>query len=219
MSDAPGAAASEEELVRRCRERLTAAAAGFRTGEFRSSTEASLEAGELARKARRPDLLAEAALIEAGIPDPATAPGVERLCRDALGSIGDDQTALQARLHGQLAIALHHRGRLDEASAEVDRAFALASASGDPVAVAAALNARQFAMAGLGHGSELLELGRRMLDAATAAGSVEIELQAHNWRIDAFFRLADSAGAADEIDSLDVLARANILQFSGPAET
>ena len=206
MTNIRGAASTDDELVRRCRERLAHATAGYRAGEFRSSTEAALEAGELARKAGRPDLLAEAALIEAGIPDPATAPAVERLCRDALGSIGAVETALRARLHGQLAIALHHRGRLDEASAEVDRALALASGSGDPVAVAAALNARQFAIAGLGHGSELLELGRRMLDAALAAGSVEIELQAHNWRIEAFFRLADSVGAADEIDSLDVLA-------------
>jgi DNA-binding CsgD family transcriptional regulator/tetratricopeptide (TPR) repeat protein len=206
MSDLPRPLDTEPELVRLCRDRLADAAAGFRAGEFRSSAEAALEAGGLATKAGRLDLLAEAALVEAGIPDPATAPIVERLCRDAIGLIGGGDTSMRARLHGQLAVALHHRGRLEEANAEVERALTFAGEAGDPRALAAALNARQFAMAGLGHGRELLALGDRMLDAAAAAGSVEIELQARNWRIDAFFRLGDTTGAAHEIDSLDVLA-------------
>ena len=194
------------DLEQRCRERLADAAAGFRAGEFRSSTEAALEAGELARFAGRADLLAEAALIEAGIPDPSSAPTVERLCREALGMIAAGDATLRARLQAQLSIALHHRGRLDEGKAEAARAFETAAAGADPTAVAAALNARQLSLAGLGHGLELLELGRQMLEVATEAGSVEIELQARIWRIDAFFRLGETSGVAHEIDSLDVLA-------------
>jgi DNA-binding CsgD family transcriptional regulator len=190
----------------RCRQRLAEAAARFRAGEFRSSVDAALEAGELAKQAGRPDLLAEAALVQAGVPDPATAPAVERLCRDALGLVAGDDLPLRARLHGQLAVALHHRDRFAEADAEVGRALSFAELAGDPLAMAAALNARQLAMAGLGHGPELLELGARMLDAAAASGSTEVELQARNWRIDALFRMADTAGAAHEIDSLEVLA-------------
>ena len=206
MHEKPADAASSSDEVRRCLARLADAVAGFRAGEFRSSTEAALEAGELARRARRPDLLAEAAMVEAGIPDPASAPAVERLCREALAMIGANDAALRARLRAQLAIALHHRGRLDEARAEMALALQSAAGGGDPTAVAAALNARQLTMAGLGHGLELLELGRQMLDAGAAAESVEIELQARIWRIDAFFRLGDTSGVAHEIDSLDVLA-------------
>ena len=206
MSKTPRMAATASDLERRCRERLADAAAGFRAGEFRSSTEAALQAGELARLAGRPDLLADSALVEVGIPDPSSAPAVERLCREALTLIHADDAALRARLQAQLSIALHHRGRLDEANAEVARALESAAGGADPTAVAAALNARQLSLAGLGHGLELLELGHQMLDVAAAAGSVEIELQAHIWRIDAFLRMGDTIGAAHEIDSLDVLA-------------
>jgi len=198
--------ADEVDPLGRCRARLAEARARFRAGQFRASADAALEAGELAKQAGRPDLLADAALVEVGVPDPTTAPVVERLCRDALSAVDLGETSVRARLHGQLAVALHHRGRLTEADAEVDRALALATQAGDPQAVAAALNARQLAMAGLGHGPELLELGGRMLDAADASGSTEIELQARSWRIDALFRMGDSAGAAHEIDSLEVLA-------------
>ncbi len=60
-------------------------------------------------------------------------------------------------------------------------------------------------MAGLGYGEELYELGGRMLQAAEELGSIDVELQARNWRIDALFRLGDTAGAGYEIDTLDVL--------------
>ncbi|MFI5200278.1 MAG: hypothetical protein ACHQXL_07885, partial [Candidatus Limnocylindrales bacterium] len=191
--------------LKRCQELLAKAAARFREGEFRSSAEAALEAGEQAKMASRPDLLADAALIIVGVPDPATAPTVELLCRDALSVNQQGDVAIRARLHAQLAVALHHRGRLDEADIEVGRALALASTAGDANALAAALNARQLTMAGLGHGQELYELGGRMLDAAEELGSVDVELQARNWRIDALFRLGDTAGAEYEIDTLDVL--------------
>ncbi len=202
------AVALEDELdpLARCRSRLAEAVARFRAGEFRASAEAATEAGELARQLRRADLLVAAALVVVGVPDPATAPAVEGLCRDALSAVGDGDPATRARLHGQLAVALHHRGRFQEADAEVERALELAAQAGDPQAMAAALNARQLAMAGLGHGPELLELGGRMLDAAAASGSTEIELQARNWRIDALLRMADTTGAGHEIDSLEVLA-------------
>jgi DNA-binding CsgD family transcriptional regulator len=206
VDDSGRARGTDQDASARAEELLAVASARFRAGEFRSSVDAALEAGELAKRDGRADLLADAALVVVGVPDPATAPAVEQLCRDALFAIDQSETSLRARLHGQLAIALHHRGRLVEADAEVERALSLAAESGDPLAVAAALNARQLALAGLGHGRELLELGERMLEAAAASGSVEVELQAHNWRVDAFMRLGDTSGAAHEIDSLDVLA-------------
>jgi DNA-binding CsgD family transcriptional regulator len=191
--------------LRRCEDLLAEAVTRFRAGEFQSAADAALSAGEQAKLACRPDLLAAAALTAVGIPDAATAPAFERLCREAL-SLGDpSQAALQARLHAQLAVALHHRGRLDEADTEVSRAVALSSTAGDPRALAAVFNARQLTLAGLGHGEELYELGGGMLELAEELGSVDVELQARNWRIDALFRLGDTAGAGYEIDTLDVL--------------
>ena len=189
----------------RCRVLLAEAAARFRAGEFRSAADAARDAGEQAKLAGRPDLLAAAALTALGVPDPATAPTIERLCRDALSLSEQGDAAVRARLHAQLAVALHHRGRLDEAEIEVNRGLVLASTAGDATALAAVLHARQLTMAGLGQGEELYELGGRMLDAAEELGSVDVELQARNWRIDALFRLGDTAGAGYEIDTLDAL--------------
>ena len=205
MSDATTPADAGAESLRRCQELLAEAATRFHNGEFRSSAEAALEAGELAKSVGRADLLAAAALAAVGVPDPTTAPTVERICRDALSLIPQGDVATRAQLHAQLAIALHHRRQLDQADVEVSRALELASASGDANALAAALNASQLTMAGLGHGDELYELGGRMLRAAEELGSVDVELQARNWRIDARFRLGDTAGAGYEIDSLNVL--------------
>jgi hypothetical protein len=109
---------------------LAEAARKFRAGEFRASAETTLEAGEQAKLAGRPDLLAAAALTSVGVPDPATAPTVERLSRDALSVVDPGDLGLQARLHAQLVVALHHRGRLDEAAIEVGRATALRRSAG-----------------------------------------------------------------------------------------
>lgn len=206
MEDARSLPDQELDPSRRCQERLAEAARRFHAGEFRSSASEALEAGELAKQAGRADLLCEAALVVDGLPDAATAPAVERLCRDALLAVDPGDTAVRARLHSHLAVALHHRGRLVEADVEVERALALASESGQPRAQSAALNAQALAMAGLDHGEALLDVGTRLLDAAAASGSIQAELQAHSWRIEALFRLGDTAGAAHAIDSLDVLA-------------
>jgi DNA-binding CsgD family transcriptional regulator len=178
----------------------------FLAGEFRSSSDLGLAAAELAFDADRIDLAADAALIPAGVPDPSTAAAVESLCRRVLSrSTGVDPSRV-AQLHGQLAIALHLRGQLDEADVHVGLADALAQDSGDPRAHAVALHARQLAIAGLGRPSELLALSSEMLDVAAAIPSVDAELWARGWRCDAFLRQGDPGSAGHEVDSLDVLA-------------
>jgi len=185
---------------------LAAARELFRVGEFRSSSDLGLAAAELAFGAGRVDLAAEAALIPAGVPDPSTAAAVESLCRRVLEGSSGDNASLQARLHGQLAVALHLRGQLEDAGLHVDLADSLAQSSRDPRAIVVALHARQLAIAGLGRTAELLALSSRMMDAAAVIQSVDAELWARGWRIDAFLRQGDSGSAEHEVDSLDVLA-------------
>lgn len=203
QSDAP------ESGLAACLTLLAEAGAYVRAGELRVGAGTALRAAEAARAAGRPDLVAEAALVVTGVADPTVAPAVEQMCRDALWLLdGADPppAALLGRLHGQLALALHHRERLDEAQAHVLRSEALAEQVADPLATAAALHARQLSIAGLGPTEDLLELAERMLAAAAASGSVDAELLGLGWRIDALLRQGDAGKAAHEIDSLDVLA-------------
>jgi DNA-binding CsgD family transcriptional regulator/tetratricopeptide (TPR) repeat protein len=209
MLDVTGPAAPSRahvDTAAQCRDLLDQASARFVEGEIGSSAELALTAGELAKSADRMDLLVEAALVVAGVPDPTTAAVVERLCDEALARMDANAPATEARLHGQLAIALHHRERLDEAEEHVRRAEQLAQQTEDPLAAAAALHGRQLAIAGLGRTDELLALGDRMLQAARAADSVDAELLGRSWRIDALMRGGETSAAGHEIDSLDVLA-------------
>lgn len=180
--------------------------AAFRAGEFRRSAELGLVGTELAKKVGRADLMTAAALLEIGVPDPATAAAVERMCRDALRTVDASNLAGRARLHGQLAVALHHRESFDEAAIEVERAAALAAEAQDPLASAAALHAQQLSVSGTTTPARQLALSEQMLDMAIASGSPYAEMLALTWRIDAFLWLGDARRAGHEVDALDVLA-------------
>lgn len=198
--------ASEPDSERRIRLALDEARAHFRAGEIQASAAIALEASELAGRAQRPDLIVEAALVIAGVPDPTTAAAVERMSRGALARLGPGHPELQARLRAQLAVSLHHREQFEEAERNVEQALALADRSGDPTAIAAALHAQGLAIAGRAKAAELLEVGNRMLAAALAADSDILELLARTWRIDALMRSGETAMAGHEIDALAVLA-------------
>lgn len=192
--------------VSECRRLLDAAARLVRGGELRAGGEAATRAGELARVAHRPDLLAEAALVVIGVQDDVIDAAIEGMCRDALVGLGPSETSLRARVHGQLAVALAHRGRLGDAAASSEVALDLAAQADDPVAQRSALHARQMVVVGFGRPAELVDLGRRMVDLAATSPSSEAAMLGHAWQIDGFLQLADSSHAAHEIDSLDVLA-------------
>ncbi|HEX5451574.1 MAG TPA: LuxR C-terminal-related transcriptional regulator [Candidatus Limnocylindrales bacterium] len=185
---------------------LAEAQALFLAGEFRRSADLGLRAAELAKEVGRTDLITAAAMLEIGVPDPATAAAVEHMCRDALRTIDAGDLAGRARLHGQLAVALHHRERFDEAAMEVEQAATLAAQAHDPLATAATLHARQLSVSGRTTPAQQLSLSEQMLDAAVASGSPYVELLALTWRIDALLRLGDARRAGHEIDVLDVLA-------------
>ncbi len=185
--------------------RLTVARERYLAGELRAAVHLALEAAELAKGANRPDLLAQAALVDDGVPDPATSPITERIARDALLSLPED-APVRAMLLGQLSMALHHRERFAESEAAANAALALADESNAPEAKVVALNAKLLALAGSDYGQHMRDLVDPMLAAAETIGSATGELFARNWRIAAAMRLADTATVTREIDSLDVLS-------------
>lgn len=208
----PGSAPAGDERVpgeddaAACRRLLDQATQRYRSGDLGSSAELMLRAADLARWAKRPDLLAESALVVVGVEDPVLDAAIVGLCRDAIAAVSSDDAPLRARLRGQLAVALYHRGAIAEAVDQSEQAMDIAAHAGDPAATAAALHARQTVAQGLGRAAELVELGDRMLAVAATTGSTERAMLGHSWRIEGLMLQADAPAASMEIDALEVLA-------------
>ena len=193
-----GLVADCERLIDLARERL-------RDGDLRASGEAMVRAGELARRANRPDLLGAAALVVSGVDDDLLNAAIEEMTGEAIAGLGDQDVPLQARLHGQKAVTLYHLGQLEAAAAASERAVDLAEATHDAAAMAAALHARQMVVVGLGRPHELLRLGEAMLALHGAGDTTGHALLGHLWRFDGFLQVGETAAARREIDALDVL--------------
>ena len=206
MGDIKPRARAVAENVAECERLLATAERQFHAGDLRASGEVAIRAGELARLAGRPELLAAAALVVTGVQDPLIDAGVELMCRDALATVEPTNAAILARLHAQLAVAQYHRGCVGDAATSSERAMQLAVQTDDPAASAAALHARRMIAVGLVRPLELIDLGQRMLALAKQLRSTEWEMLGHAWRVDGFMQLADTAAAGLEIDALDVLA-------------
>ena len=192
-------------MVADCERLIALAHERLREGDLRSSGEAIVRAGELARRARRPDLLGAAALVVSGVDDDLLNAAIEEMAQEAIDGLGEQSVPLQARLHGQKAVALSHLGRLDAAAVASERALDLAEATHDPAAMAGALHARQMVVVGLGRPDELLRLGAGMLALRGTGDATGNALFGHLWRFDGFLQLGETAAARREIDALDVL--------------
>ena len=188
------------------RQTLVEASRAFDAGEIQSAAADALRAAEMAHATGDEDLVAAAALIVDGVPDPSTAATVEQIAKQALSTGTPGNDAVRARLHSQLAIALHLREQFRESSSEVELAMADAARTNDPRALAAALHARGLAIAGQADGTTLLDLGGKMLEAALQSRAPTAELAARSWRVDAPIRLGETGQAEHEIDAMDVLA-------------
>ncbi len=182
------------------------ARAAYDAGRLADAAASALRASALATQRGDSESVIRAALLWTGVPDPRMAATVEHLVRSALSVVDPQDRARAGRLRGQLAVALHLLERLDAAAAEARIATELAQGSPDPLTTVAALHARQLAIAGLGSGPELAELGNRMLVAAAGSGDADAELLARSCRIEGLLRVGDTAQAGHEIAALDVLA-------------
>lgn len=99
------------------------------------------EAFHLARERGETTLLAEAAL---GFEETRHSPGLPgepavRMVTEAIGFVGDDGSAIRARLEGALARSLMHAGRRAEAHAAMESALAMGRSCGDDDALIKAL--------------------------------------------------------------------------------
>ncbi|HET6690316.1 MAG TPA: AAA family ATPase, partial [Miltoncostaeaceae bacterium] len=143
------------------------------------------DAAAAARAARDAGLMARVALGAGGLGVTIghADPRIVGLLEEALAmDDADDDPARRARLLGRLAVELYYedRARADGLSRE---AVALAEGTGDPGALAAALNARRVAIWDLAHVDERRATAEAMIAAAQAAGEPGTVLQGRNWRV------------------------------------
>jgi DNA-binding SARP family transcriptional activator len=183
--------------------------AADRAGDRAAARAAFDEAGRRAGTAGDGAMQARAALGAGGLGvvvgpfDPRLARALEA----ALAAAGTD-AGTRARLRGRLAIEHYYpdRARADALSAD---AVEEARGTGDPGALAAALNARRVAIWDIAHTAERLEVATAMTAAAHAADEPAAVLQGRAWRVVDLMELgrleearAEVARYAEEADAL-----------------
>ena len=175
--------------------------------------EACLEAAALARRLGRADLLAEAAVtLESGDADLSYELRARELCEEALAALDPAPTPLRARVAANLADACMYLVDPEAAALASAEALAVAERCADPVALVAALRARQLVCSGPDGVAERARLAEEMLALARTTGAAGTRMWAHLWRIDVAFQRGDLAAVASELEPLAACAE----QVRGP---
>jgi DNA-binding CsgD family transcriptional regulator len=200
LAAAEAAGTSDAELARLLIELATAE---YRAGQFGASLPHAVAAADAAEQGRRPDLVAEAALVVRGIGHHTVAATLLKLCDRALGD-PRCPAGQRARLLAQRASALAELG--DLAAADADSAAALAAAGDDPAAELDAIRARVDALSAPQHRAERLRLGTRAIELAAVTGQPLSAVLAHSWRIDAAYQLLNLEAVDAEIIQIAQLA-------------
>ncbi|HEX8744348.1 MAG TPA: protein kinase [Thermoleophilaceae bacterium] len=178
-----------------------------RAGEGQRAKETYFRAADAARAAGASDQLARAALgvankIEIGL--------VERdlieLVEEALDACGDEPSGTRAELMAALAVTVYFESqdRADELSAQ---AVDMARAAGDLHALAAALNARHFAVWQPERLDERLEVATELIEVAGASGAPDLKVEGRGLRLIDLLELGDLRGADAEMEAYGREAR------------
>ncbi|MGE3660222.1 MAG: AAA family ATPase [Pseudonocardia sp.] len=182
---------------------LEAARAHAGAHEIVRARTAAAEAADLGRALGDPQLVGCAALVLPGVSEPDFLDEQRAWCTEALRGLPDSDSPLRAQLLAQLAhvraVSLESGGAEDVAVA----ALAMAGRLDDPVALGAALRARQLARAGPDGMRERLGLGERMIALATRTDDGDCLVWGHLWRFDALVGLGRTAEAEAVLDGLE----------------
>ena len=201
-----------EDEATRCELLLSLGEGHARAGNMAAAKRTFLEAADIARRLGRSANLAHAAAGYGGRlawPRAGEDDRLVPLLEEGLRALGDENIELRARLLGRLAGALRDeplRDRRDRLSRE---AVELARRSGNPTALAYALDGRGAAIFGPDTVDECLALGDELCEVATRSGDREQAVAGHWLRSlaqlivgdvrDAEVDLAAAARIADEL--------------------
>ena len=195
--------AVDADLARRLGLLLELGEAQRRAGRFVPARTTFEHAAEIARELGDAQSLARAAL---GVGALSEAGGVDEailaLLREALDAVGAEDTALRVELLGAVGTELVWRDPQGEAAAVGREAVEMARRLGDPGTLASALAGQTFLLATtpdaprrqLANSEELIELAER-------AGSRELAVRGHVYRLVALLGLGDVTEADIELDA------------------
>ena len=189
------------------------ATAEYRAGQLAASLQHAVAAADAAEPARRPDLLADAALVVRGIGHHQVAVTLLGLCDRALAD-PDCPAARRARLLAQRASALAEVGDMEAADADSAAAMTMARGAGDPAAELDAIRARVAALSAPQHRTEWLRLGARTVELAAATGQPIAAVLGRVWRIDAAYQLMNLEAVDTEIALIAQLAESTRLPLA-----
>ena len=182
---------------RRCHLLIDLGQALFRGGDLGASREAYRRALRAARAAGSAELLAEAAVGFAGLPEAAADHVTRSVLDEARAALPPEDSALRARVTIAIAAVTPEPARRPIADAAVD----IARRVGDRDALQQVLWSWYLLS---GEPGDLLErrlgVAEELLRMATDAGDREQAQLARQWRAAARFELGDLAGARSDVD-------------------
>jgi DNA-binding CsgD family transcriptional regulator len=198
--------ATEIAATDRCRLLLGAAVAMNRSGALGDCHRCRMHAVELAPDDVRLDVIAGAALAM----DPGGQPGFDlatrRLCEEVLAALGPEPSPLRARLTARFAETFVYLPGTEAAERTSAEAVAVAEASGDDEALAAALRARQVVVAHPDGLDERVHVADRMIEIGRRRADPTVELRGYLCRVDAYFELGWLGRIGPELDTASSLA-------------
>ncbi len=197
-----------EEPARRAEVLLALGAMTARAGETQRAREVYMEASELARRQGDGRMLAEAAL---GYGGPWVEVGnVDRtlvvLLEGALALLDEHDEGLRVRVLARLARELYWAGDPAWGVAVGEQAVALARRCGDRAALAAALDARVYALWGPDDLTERVGVEREIVALGVELGDREMTLRGRLWYLADLLECGEMIDADREIDAYDQLA-------------
>jgi DNA-binding SARP family transcriptional activator len=194
--------ASPADERMRCALLLSFGEAEARAGNTPGARKAFVDAADIARRLALPRELARAAAGYGGRlvwERPGDDDRLVPLLEEGLAALADEDVELRARLLARLAGALrdeHSRDRRDALSKE---AVELARRSGNPAALAYALDGRAAAVVAPDTVDECLALGSELLDVAERIGDLERVVAGHSHRLVAQLLAGDDRGAREDL--------------------
>jgi DNA-binding SARP family transcriptional activator len=130
------------------------------------------------------------------------------LLEEALDGLGDEDSALRARLLARLALELYYSGEPDRRLGLSEEAVELARRLGDPRTLATCLDARHYALWRPETVDERLEVAAELRRVAEQTGDPELELEGAGWTVVDLLELGDVQGADVQISAASKLAEA-----------
>jgi DNA-binding CsgD family transcriptional regulator/tetratricopeptide (TPR) repeat protein len=186
----------------RCELLLAMGDAQTRAGATLEARETLRHAADLARHLDMPEVLARAALGYGGRfvwARAADDPHVIPLLEDALGTLGDRDSVLRARVLARLAGALRDQPSKEPRASLSEGAVGIARRIGDPATLAYTLDGRYSAIWNPDTLDERSAIADEIVGLAERIGDTERAFQGHHYRIAVFIERGDIPKAAAEL--------------------